>query len=98
VGKNLTYALITIFILLIPLYPVTVHCADDLRTGCIKCHYGIESIGDKHDWITCEECHRGNSEAADKEKSHIGLFKNPGDFEIIDDTCGMCHCTLQAQG
>ena len=59
--------------------------------GCLQCHQGIESIGEKHEDMACEDCHNGNPEGSTKEDAHSGMHKNPGDLNIVDQTCGECH-------
>ena len=59
--------------------------------GCLKCHQGIESIGKAHRNLTCVDCHQGNADAAAKEDAHSGMHGNPGDLNVVDETCGICH-------
>lgn len=64
--------------------------AEDL-TECLKCHEGIESIGKSHEDLACDDCHQGNPKSSSKEEAHRGLYKNPGDLNVVDETCGVCH-------
>jgi len=59
--------------------------------GCLQCHQGIESIGEKHEDLACEDCHQGDPDGSTKEAAHDGMHKNPGDLNIVDQTCGECH-------
>jgi preprotein translocase subunit SecG len=57
------------------------------------CHEGIELINPKMT-IECTECHLGNGDAADANAAHNNMYTNPGDFGIVDQTCGkstICH-------
>ena len=68
-----------------------VSTSDVQADGCLQCHQGIESIGEKHEDLDCVDCHRGDPESSTKENAHTGLFKNPGDLIIVEKTCGECH-------
>lgn len=59
--------------------------------GCPQCHQGIESIGEKHEDLACEDCHQGNPDASIKKAAHEGLYKNPGDLSVVEETCEVCH-------
>ncbi len=59
--------------------------------GCLLCHQGIESIGEKHDALSCVDCHQGNADARARGAAHEGLYPNPGDLNIVEETCGLCH-------
>jgi hypothetical protein len=56
--------------------------------SCLKCHQGIESIGEVHLELFCEDCHQGDQGGFTKETAHVGLYKNPGDLKIVEKTCG----------
>jgi hypothetical protein len=65
---------------------------DESEDGqCLRCHRGIESIGEKHEGIACSTCHGGDPDGATKEASHVDLYENPGDLNLVDGTCGVCH-------
>jgi len=64
---------------------------EDQHENCLRCHQGIESIGVKHEDLACEDCHQGNPAGETKEAAHIGLYTNPGDLNIAEETCGVCH-------
>jgi len=64
---------------------------DNQNKGCLLCHQGIESIGEKHEELSCEDCHQGNPKSTTKDAAHAELYKNPGDLNIVDETCGICH-------
>ena len=59
--------------------------------GCLTCHNGIESIGKAHRGLTCDDCHGGDLDAATKEAAHKNMYTDPGDLNIVDETCGQCH-------
>ena len=59
--------------------------------GCLLCHQGIESIGEKHEGLDCVDCHQGDPDGTTKDIAHSGLYKNPGDLNIVENTCGECH-------
>lgn len=59
--------------------------------GCLKCHEGIESIGESHQNLACEDCHQGRPDANTKKEAHANLYQNPGDLNIVENTCGICH-------
>jgi hypothetical protein len=61
------------------------------QESCLQCHRGIEAIGEQHEDLSCVDCHRGDPAASTKEVAHAGLFANPGDFDVVDETCAMCH-------
>ncbi len=64
---------------------------ENQQEGCLQCHYGIESIGESHEDLACEDCHKGDPTGSTKEAAHIDLHRNPGDLNIIEQTCGECH-------
>jgi hypothetical protein len=66
--------------------------ADEVQqVGCLQCHQGIESIGESHAELACEDCHKGNPGSSTKEDAHSGIYENPGDLNIVVETCGECH-------
>lgn len=65
--------------------------AENPPRGCLQCHQGIESIGKKHEDISCVDCHRGDESGATREAAHKGFYPNPGDLNIVGNTCGLCH-------
>jgi len=66
-------------------------------TGCLKCHQGIDSIGPAHEGLACEDCHSGDPEADKKDLAHTDMHKNPGDLNIVEETCGLCHDEIVAK-
>jgi len=60
---------------------------------CITCHEGIEQISDVPEMaeLSCIECHKGNDKAVEMDKAHLGMWANPTDFRVVDETCGNCH-------
>ena len=61
------------------------------QEGCLNCHKGIESIGESHKELSCDDCHQGDPKSSIEKEAHSGLFKNPGDLKIVEMTCGVCH-------
>ncbi|MBI4321920.1 MAG: hypothetical protein HY675_25780, partial [Chloroflexi bacterium] len=61
--------------------------------GCLSCHDGIEDINPKmtEAGATCVTCHRGNPLATNDAEAHQGMFANPGDLRVVEQTCGQCH-------
>lgn len=64
--------------------------------GCLKCHEGIEQISDVPAMaeLTCVQCHMGNSDGKTIENAHEGMWANPADFRVVDNTCGTCHADI----
>jgi hypothetical protein len=60
--------------------------------GCDSsgCHQGIESVAPTMNFA-CIQCHQGNGDTNDKDAAHTGMFANPSDFRVIDQTCAGCH-------
>ena len=73
--------------LVVPFYTF----ADDGK--CITCHDGIEKISevDGMSHLSCTDCHKGDASAVEAEKAHTGMYGNPSDFRVIEETCGTCH-------
>ncbi len=69
--------------------------APQVRAGqkCLTCHQGIERISDGpvHSALTCTGCHRGDGRVTTMEAAHKGMFANPSDLRVVDQTCGACH-------
>ncbi len=61
--------------------------------GCLKCHDGIEAIGDTPTKakLPCISCHKGNPKGRTAQAAHKGMYANPADFRVVDKTCGLCH-------
>ena len=64
--------------------------------GCtsLGCHDGIERISPTKMNFQCTECHKGNDDTVDKITAHTGMFANPADFRVVDQTCGSCHSNI----
>jgi|Deesub1362A_J573_1020465.scaffolds.fasta_scaffold00027_138 hypothetical protein len=67
--------------------------SNPLDAGCLKCHQGIEVIADTPvmSKLTCVLCHKGNPKGKTVDKAHKGMYANPADFRVVDETCGTCH-------
>ncbi len=63
------------------------------QEACLTCHAGIEKIGEGPvmSKLTCTQCHRGDAKATDAKAAHQGMFANPSDLRVVDQTCGLCH-------
>ncbi len=63
------------------------------QEGCLKCHAGIEKIGEGpvKSNLACTVCHRGDADATDAKAAHKNMFANPSDLRVVDQTCGVCH-------
>ncbi|MBI3091823.1 MAG: hypothetical protein HYY96_14270, partial [Candidatus Tectomicrobia bacterium] len=66
------------------------------RKRCLSCHEGIESINQAMalTWgadTKCEVCHAGNPTANTKDAAHQGMHADPGDYRVVEQTCGQCH-------
>lgn len=57
---------------------------------CVSCHRGIEEAHPKRS-LTCTTCHRGDASATTEDKAHAGMWRNPSDLRVVDQTCGLCH-------
>ncbi len=60
---------------------------------CLVCHDGIEKISDQEEMaeLSCTDCHQGNGSATVMAEAHLGMFANPSDLRVVDETCGQCH-------
>jgi hypothetical protein len=36
-------------------------------------------------------CHKGDDTTQDKETAHLEIHVNPGDMNIVESTCELCH-------
>ena len=61
--------------------------------ACLSCHKGIEPISQVPEMasLSCSDCHRGQPKARDKKEAHKGLWANPSDLRVVQQTCGLCH-------
>ncbi len=64
-----------------------------LALACLSCHQAIEPISEVPAMaaLECVDCHRGNPEAEGITEAHQGLWANPSDLRVVDQTCGRCH-------
>lgn len=79
--------LLIVGVLLLP----SVTLANDGK--CLTCHEGIEKISevDGMSHLTCVDCHKGDATAETADAAHKGIYANPSDFRVIEETCGTCH-------
>jgi hypothetical protein len=60
---------------------------------CTTCHVGIEDAHPRKP-LTCTECHRGDAKATSEKGAHAGMWSNPTDLRVVEQTCGTCHGTI----
>src|SRR5688572_20584038 len=60
---------------------------------CVVCHRGIEDAHPKKS-LTCTACHRGDPAATAPDRAHAGMYANPGDLRVAEQTCGACHAAI----
>ncbi len=62
--------------------------------SCLHCHQNVTNPDPSHitGAIGCQVCHLGNPYAYEKETSHLGMVKNPGDLRHVHLTCGRAGC------
>ena len=62
--------------------------------GCLACHAQVSDPSPAHPVavLGCAPCHGGNRHSRDKRRAHSGMFSNPGDLAIVDQTCGQSSC------
>ncbi len=61
--------------------------------GCRSCHGTVsEAPPDLHGGISCEACHLGEPGAQQAEAAHVGLEREPGALDTLDETCGRAGC------
>ncbi|BCR05625.1 c-type cytochrome [Desulfuromonas versatilis] len=60
---------------------------------CLSCHEGIERISEVPGMaeLSCTDCHKGDGAATEQQAAHAGMFANPADLRVVDQTCGTCH-------
>lgn len=60
---------------------------------CLTCHEGIEPITNTPvmSALLCTQCHKGDAAATTAEAAHKGMYANPSDLRVVDQTCGTCH-------
>src|SRR2546426_11325718 len=63
---------------------------------CALCHRGIDDAHPKKT-LACTTCHRGDATATDATKAHAGMYPNPSDLRVVDQTCGKCHQAITAR-
>jgi len=58
---------------------------------CINCHGAMSGMSPLHGQLECVSCHKGINTLADKDSSHRGLVKIPGNMVDAQETCVVCH-------
>jgi len=88
-GRTMRKSLILIAAICFATLSTPIHAAEK----CLTCHEGIEQISDVEEMneLTCTECHMGDDEAAEADAAHKGMYANPSDLRVVENTCGGCH-------
>ncbi len=62
--------------------------------SCVACHENTTGFSQYHDptKIGCSACHLGDIIATDKDKSHAGMIKIPGNLNNAAQTCSSADC------
>jgi hypothetical protein len=60
---------------------------------CAVCHRGIEDAHPKKT-LSCTTCHKGDAAATTPDKAHAGMYANPSDLRVAEQTCGACHTAI----
>ena len=60
---------------------------------CAACHRGIEDAHPKKT-LACTTCHKGDAAATTAHKAHAGMYANPADLRVAEQTCGTCHAAI----
>ncbi len=60
---------------------------------CAVCHRGIEDAHPKKT-LACTTCHKGDAAATTPDKAHAGMYANPSDLRVAEQTCGACHAAI----
>ena len=65
-----------------------------IKETCLDCHKEYKGLSGGHDpnIIGCSSCHLGNGKETDKEKSHFGMIKIPGNLDNAHLTCSSVQC------
>lgn len=81
--------LVVMAVLAVTALPSSALAADQ----CLSCHEGIEQISDVEEMaeLDCTDCHNGDASATGVDEAHSGMYANPGDMRVVDETCGSCH-------
>ena len=68
--------------------------------SCLLCHSGMKGLSDSHNPLStgCFACHGGNPFSPDKQNSHKDMFRVPGDFSNVRETCGTQDCHPEIAG
>jgi hypothetical protein len=68
-----------------------IYSQNNSSSSCINCHGAMDGLSPLHAQLECISCHKGSNLVADKDSSHIGLIKIPGNLVDAPVTCGICH-------
>lgn len=71
-----------------------VEILDKSQESCVVCHGEVKGFSDAHDpkVIGCSACHLGDNTTDDKEDSHKGMIKIPGNLSNAAHTCSTTNC------
>lgn len=88
--KAIKIVLVTAALLL--LFAAAAHAEEK----CLTCHEGIEKITNTPvmSSLSCTDCHKGNANATTQEEAHKGMYANPSDYRVVEETCGKCHMDI----
>ena len=64
---------------------------DKSSSTCVNCHGAMAGLSPLHAQLECISCHKGDNLIADKDSSHLGLIRIPGNLVDAPVTCGICH-------
>jgi hypothetical protein len=72
----------------------TVPIVGGQREGCLACHQGMTGFVAAHEpgTLGCAACHLGNPFALNKTLAHAGMTLTPGNFSVVNRTCGASNC------
>jgi RNase P subunit RPR2 len=59
---------------------------------CLSCHKEKPDKAHGREVLGCAVCHKGNPLSGDKQRAHLGMVLNPGEFRFADKTCGQSGC------
>lgn len=68
--------------------------------SCLVCHGGMKGLSVSHNPSTtgCYVCHGGDPFSPGKEKAHKNMYRVPGDFSNVAQTCGTQSCHPEISG
>ena len=61
------------------------------NSTCVECHGKMTGFSPLHAQVNCIGCHKGNNTSPEKDRSHQGMLRVPGNLADASETCGACH-------